>query len=221
MPLSIVNGDGLCYPLKVSFFSHLIRDTYQKEALFMQEDVLIIQNDLLPHIETDECCLITEDKDRIFDTILKNQLFMLRDEAEYNFEHKQVIPYVIVQSEKRLHNKYSLGIGGHINPVDDMEEENIIITSLYRELNEEVLVNDQDGLSFIGIINDESNSVSKVHLGLLYVLEASTRKFKVLETDKMTAQWVPENDLKDYYDGLETWSQVVYDHYIANNGASG
>ena len=201
----------------------------------MQEDVLIIQNDLLPHIETDECCLITEDKDRIFDTILKNQLFMLRDEAEYNFEHKQVIPYVTVrhnndylllqrtaqQSEKRLHNKYSLGIGGHINPVDDMEEENIIITSLYRELNEEVLVNDQDGLSFIGIINDESNSVSKVHLGLLYVLEASTRKFKVLETDKMTAQWVPENDLKNYYDGLETWSQVVYDHYIANNGASG
>jgi predicted NUDIX family phosphoesterase len=160
---------------------------------------------------------------------------MLRDEAEYNFEHKQVIPYVTVrhnndylllqrtkqQSEKRLHNKYSLGIGGHINPLDDMDEENIIIKSLYRELNEEVLVKDQDGLSFIGIINDESNSVSRVHLGLFYVLEASTPEFRVLETDKMTAQWVPEKDLKEYYEGLETWSQVVYDHYIANNGSSG
>ena len=201
----------------------------------MPENVLIIKNDLLPHIQTKECCLITENKDRIFDKILKNQLFMLRDEAEYNFEHKQVIPYVTVrhnndylllqrtaqQSEKRLHNKYSLGIGGHINPVDDMEEENIIITSLYRELNEEVLVNDHGGLSFIGIINDESNSVSRVHLGLLYVLETSTTEFKVLETDKMTAQWVPGKELKKYYDGLETWSQVVYDHYIANNGASG
>lgn len=201
----------------------------------MPEDVLIIKNDLLPHIQTIECCLITENKDQIFDTILKNQSFMLRDKAEYDFEHKQVIPYVTVrhnndylllqrtaqQAEKRLHNKYSLGIGGHINPVDDMEDENIIITSLYRELSEEVLVNDPDGLSFIGIINDESNSVSKVHLGLLYVLEAATREFKVLETDKMTAQWVPEKELKKYYDGLETWSQVVYDHYIANNGASG
>ena len=201
----------------------------------MPENVLIIKNDLLPHIQTRECCLITENKDQIFDKILKNQSFMLRDEAEYNFEHKQVIPYVTVrhnndylllqrtaqQAEKRLHNKYSLGIGGHINPVDDMEDENIIITSLYRELNEEVLVNDPDGLSFIGIINDESNSVSKVHLGLLYVLETATREFKVLETDKMTAQWVPEKELKKYYDGLETWSQVVYDHYIANNGASG
>ncbi len=63
----------------------------------MPEDVLIIKNDLLPHIQTKECCLITEDKDRIFDTILKNQLFMLRDEAEYNFEYKQVIPYVTVR----------------------------------------------------------------------------------------------------------------------------
>ncbi len=201
----------------------------------MSENVLIIKNDLLPHIKTRECCLITENKNQIFDKILKNQSFMPRDEAEYNFEHKQVIPYVTVrhnnnylllqrtsqQAEKRLHNKYSLGIGGHINPVDDMEEENIIITSLYRELNEEVLVNDHGSLSFVGIINDESNSVSRVHLGLLYVLEASTREFKVLETDKMTAQWVPEKELKKYYDGLETWSQVVYDHYIANNGASG
>lgn len=201
----------------------------------MEENVLIIQNSLLPHIQSKECCLITDNKDRIFDTILKNQSFMVREEAEYNFEHKQVIPYVTVrhsddylllqrtkqQAEKRLHNKYSLGIGGHINPVDEMERENIIINSLYRELNEEVFVKDPDGLSFIGIINDESNSVSRVHLGLLYVLEASTPDFKVLETDKMTAKWVPKEELKEYYEGLETWSQVVYDHFIANNGSSG
>ena len=201
----------------------------------MSENVLIVQNNLLPHIQNRKCCLITENKDQIFDIILKNQSFMLRDEAEYNFEHKQVIPYVVVrhnnnylllqrtnrQAEIRLHNKYSLGIGGHINPVSRFEEENIIISSLYRELNEEVLVSDRAGLSFIGIINDESNSVSRVHLGLLYVLEASTPEFKVLETDKMSAQWVSEVDLKEYYDSLETWSQVVYDHYIANNVASG
>lgn len=198
----------------------------------MSENVLIIKNDLLPHIETKDCCLITENSERIFDIILNNQSFMPRDKAEYNFEHKQVIPYVTVrhnndylllkrtiqQAEKRLHNKYSLGIGGHINPLDDMDEANIIITSLYRELNEEVLVKDQGGLSFIGIINDESNSVSRVHLGLLYVLESATPEFRVLETDKMTAQWVPEKDLRQYYENLETWSQVVYDHYILNNG---
>ncbi len=201
----------------------------------MSENVLIIQNNLLPHIQSKKCCLITENKDQIFDIILKNQSFMLRDEAEYNFDHKQVIPYVTVrqnnnylllqrtsrQAEKRLHNKYSLGIGGHINPVDNIEEENIIINSLYRELNEEVLVNNHGGLSFIGIINDESNSVSRVHLGLLYVLDVSTPEYRVIETDKMTAQWIPKEDLKGYYDGLETWSQVVYDHHIATKVASG
>jgi len=153
---------------------------------------------------------------------------MLRDEAEYNFEHKQIIPYVVVhykdkylllqrtsnQSEKRLHNKYSLGIGGHINPVSSMKYENIIIDSMYRELNEEVRVSDHGTLKFAGIINDDSNSVSKVHLGLLYILEVLSPEFEVLEKDKMTAEWVSEDELKDYYDKFETWTQIVYDDYI-------
>ena len=203
----------------------------------MSEKVLVIQNNLLyPHIQNKSGCLITEQKEQIFDNILINQAFMSRDNAEYNFEHKQVIPYVIIrngnnylllkrlagQTEKRLHNKYSLGIGGHINPDYSITGDNIVIKGLYRELNEEVLVDDPADLNFIGIINDESNSVSKVHLGLLYELEAKSPGCRVLETGKMTAQWVAEDDLREFYDGLETWSQIVYDQYIKDNkGAEG
>ncbi len=195
----------------------------------MPEQVLIVQNNLLhSHIQCKTGCLITEDKEQIFNKILDNQLFMPRNEAEYNFEHKQVIPYVIVrnnghylllqrtakQAEKRLHNKYSLGIGGHVNPDSSADEKDILIKSLYRELHEEVHVNDPGNLNFIGVINDESNSVSKVHLGLLYVLESLSSDFQVLETDKMTARWVSEDNLQEYYDGFETWSQIAYDQYI-------
>jgi predicted NUDIX family phosphoesterase len=195
----------------------------------MPEQVLIVQNNLLhSHIQCTTGCLITEDKEQIFNKILDNQLFMPRNEAEYNFEHKQVIPYVIVrnngrylllkrtakQAEKRLHNKFSLGIGGHVNPDSSADEKDILINSLYRELHEEVHVNDPGNLNFIGIINDESNSVSKVHLGLLYVLETLSSDYQVLETDKMTAQWVSEDNLQEYYDGFETWSQIVYEQYI-------
>ncbi|MBI4682240.1 MAG: hypothetical protein HY757_03975 [Nitrospirae bacterium] len=105
----------------------------------MPEKVLVIRNDLLcPYIQNKSGCLITEQKEQIFNKILNNQVFMSRDNAEYDFEHKQVIPYVIIrngnnylllkrltgQTEKRLHNKYSLGIGGHINPESSMTGEN-------------------------------------------------------------------------------------------------
>ncbi|MBI4682239.1 MAG: hypothetical protein HY757_03970 [Nitrospirae bacterium] len=79
-------------------------------------------------------------------------------------------------------------------------------------------MDDRADLNFIGIINDESNSVSKVHLGLLYELEVQSPEYRVLESEKMTAKWVSENELRDYYDGLETWSQIVYDQYIMKKG---
>jgi len=153
---------------------------------------------------------------------------MPRDLAEYNFEHKQVIPYLIIrkgdnylllqrtskQTEKRLHNKFSLGIGGHINPDSSGHGNNLIIGGLYKELSEEVLINSPSELKFIGTINDESNSVSRVHLGLLYELEVLSDEYEVLEKDKMSAQWEHRNNLIHYYDNLETWSQIVYDYYI-------
>jgi len=195
----------------------------------LSEKVLVIRNSLLPpHIQKKSGCLITEQKEQIFNKILINQAFMQRDAAEYNFEYKQVIPYVLIrngtnylllkrltgQTEKRLHHKYSLGIGGHINPDSSATGENIVIKGLYKELHEEVTVDAPSDLNFIGIINDESNSVSRVHLGLLYILEVTSPGYRVLETGKMTAQWVTDYDVREFYDGLETWSQIVYDHYI-------
>ena len=202
----------------------------------MSEKVLIVQKGLLsPHIQSESGCLITEAKEEIVNTILDNQAFMHRDDAEYDFDHKQIIPYVAIrngnnylllkrlsrQTEKRLHHKYSLGIGGHINPHHSSEhDDNIILKGLYRELNEEVSLGPQDTMDFVGIINDERNSVSRVHLGLFYILNVLSPEYKVLETDKMTARWVQTDDLESYYDDLETWSQIVYDQYIRNDKGS-
>jgi len=203
----------------------------------LSEKVLVIRNSLLHgHIKDKSGCLITDRKEQIFNKILANQAFMPRNDAEYNFEHKQVIPYVIIrngnnylllkrltgQTEKRLHNKYSLGIGGHVNPDSSTAGDNVVLSGLYKELHEEVAVDDPSDLTFIGIINDESNSVSRVHLGLLYELQAKSSGFRVLETGKMTGQWASEDELREFYEGLETWSQIVYDHYIRNTkGAEG
>jgi predicted NUDIX family phosphoesterase len=195
----------------------------------MSEEVLVVNNYYLhPYINNSGSSFIADSKERLFDLILEKHTFMSRDRAEYDFEHKQVIPYLIIrkgdnylllqrtskQTEKRLHNKYSLGIGGHINPDSAGHGNNLIIGGLYKELNEEVLINSPSDLSFIGTINDESNSVSRVHLGLLYELEVLSDEYEVLEKEKMSAQWESRHNLIHYYNRLETWSQIVCDYHI-------
>ena len=79
------------------------------------------------------------------------------------------------QNEARLHDKLSLGIGGHINPGLDL------LGGLQQELNEEVQIDDPYTLDFAGILNDESTEVGRVHLGAVYLLHASTDRVHVLE----------------------------------------
>ena len=79
--------------------------------------------------------------------------FLPRDQAEGNPHYRQLIPYVVVldalgqvfactrlaiQSEARLHSKLSIGIGGHINPLDSPLEPAIVRRAAWRELHEEL-----------------------------------------------------------------------------------
>jgi len=194
-----------------------------------EEQVLVVKRELLETFLASTESLVRENIDVIFDKVLSGHLFVPRKTAEYDFGLKQVIPYVIIrcgdhflllrrthrQTEERLHNKYSLGIGGHINPsLPGDGDQNIIIRGLYKELGEEIQLGGPGTLSFEGIINDESSSVSKVHLGLFYVLEVKSDEFAIREADKMVGDWVDEKGLMLAYDRMETWSQIVFDHYV-------
>lgn len=125
-----------------------------------------------------------------------NQKFMPRDEAENNPEWKQLIPYVIVspwnqgianywrgkgQGEARLHGKRSLGFGGHINPDDapatpgyEHLAKHYYSNGMRRELSEELTITNYPSnlaMPVIGFINDDSNDVGKVHLGVVHFVE--------------------------------------------------
>ena len=177
--------------------------------------------------------------------IVQNGLFLKRSELEDDPSFKQIIPYAIIsnkepdppagggarqsqsfylfkrtskQTEKRLHNKFSLGVGGHINPNDSMEsKEQYLIDELKRELYEEVkLLNGCliEDIEFIGFINDDTISVGSVHIGLLYNIHVSNKEVYINETDKMTADWIYKSNLAEFYEGMETWSKITFDFYI-------
>jgi len=164
--------------------------------------------------------------------IVQNGLFRKRNELEEDPSFKQIIPYAIIsnkesfylfqrtskQTEKRLHNKFSLGVGGHINPSNSMEsKEQYLIDELKREFFEEVkLLNGCfiEDIEFIGFINDDTISVGSLHIGLLYNIHVSNKDVYINETDKMTADWIEKLNLAESYEGMETWTKIAFDFYI-------
>ena len=164
--------------------------------------------------------------------IVQNGLFLRRSELEEDSSFKQIIPYAIIsnkeafylfrrrsgQTEKRLHNKFSLGVGGHMNPDGSMEsKEQYLINELKRELYEEVkLLNGCliEDIEFIGFINDDTIPVGRVHIGLLYNIHVSNKEVYINETDKMTADWIDKSNLAEFYEGMETWTKIIFDFYI-------
>jgi predicted NUDIX family phosphoesterase len=164
--------------------------------------------------------------------IVQNGLFLRRSELEEDPSFKQIISYAIIsnkdsyylfrrtsgQTEKRLHNKFSLGVGGHMNPDNSMEpKEQYLIDELKRELYEEVkLLNGCliEDIEFIGFINDDTIPVGRVHIGLLYNIHVSNKEVYINETDKMTADWIDKSILAEFYEGMETWTKIAFDFYI-------
>lgn len=168
--------------------------------------------------------LVTEGTDAVLDIITDRHFFIDRPTAEVSPQYKQIIPYVLIrhggsyfllqrtqkQTESRLHHKLSLGIGGHINPATPE-----LLDGLRKELEEEVDVAGDYDLSFVGILNDDTTDVGKVHLGAVYVLDSHAGGVAVRETEKMTGRWVPAAELAEQREAMETWSQIVYDTFVA------
>ena len=105
-----------------------------------------------------------------------------------------------------------------MNPGRSTEpEEQYLIDELKRELFEEVrLLNGCliEDIEFIGFINDDTIPVGRFHIGLLYNIRVSNKEVYINETDKMTAEWVDKSGLAEYYEGMETWTKIVFDFYI-------
>jgi predicted NUDIX family phosphoesterase len=186
------------------------------------EQVMVVEREALAPFLI-ECGLVQERTDEILDAITDRHFFLDRPTAETSPQYKQIIPYVLIrhgdayfllrrtpkQTETRLHHKLSLGIGGHIKP--DTPD---LFDGLQKELEEEVEVVGDYDLTFVGILNDDTTDVGRVHLGAVYVLDAHEGVVNVRETEKMSGRWVAREELSQHRDAMESWSQIVYDAHI-------
>jgi predicted NUDIX family phosphoesterase len=158
--------------------------------------------------------------------------FMERPAAELDPSHKQLIPYSIFHhngrylcytrggksGEKRLVAKSSVGIGGHINPVDQGHDglgESMYYNSIEREITEELVIGGTHTQEVIGLINDDSTEVGSVHLGVVHRFELSSDDVKSNEDAIQNLRFHSLQELIDSRDQLETWSQIIVDHLQA------
>jgi predicted NUDIX family phosphoesterase len=163
--------------------------------------------------------------------------FVERRHAERDWTMKQVIPYCVVASqgrvlrtrrlakggEARLHGKRSVGIGGHLNPVDGSADAgtgavDVLAAGLRRELEEELEFAAPWTARAVGLINDDATEVGAVHVGLVHVVETAVPP-RIRETEILAGEWVTVAELarsvREERGSYETWSAFVIERMTA------
>jgi predicted NUDIX family phosphoesterase len=158
--------------------------------------------------------------------------FRRRGDAEHDPSWKQVIPYVALRDgdaiflmrrsraggDVRLHDRYTIGVGGHVNPADGG-----VPGGLEREWHEEIVADFTPDFEPLGVLNDDENAVGAVHLGLVFGADAAGRSVAIRETDKLEGAFVPLSNVGDVAALLETWSALLFEFLRAREagGAGG
>ena len=143
-----------------------------------------------------------------------------RPAMERDPSFKQIIPYLVLRDgpryflmqrttaggDPRLHGRYSIGVGGHLNPGDGG-----LLGGLGREWDEELVADFVPPFRLVALLNDDTTPVGSVHLGAVYLADAAGRPVAIRETDKLTGSFAEPHEVGAVRDGLETWSAIVFD----------
>lgn len=150
--------------------------------------------------------------------------FAVREAAERDPSLKQVIPYLVLRDgerlflmqrtqaggDERLHDRCSIGVGGHLNPGD-----RDLVGGLRREWREELVAAFEPRFRLVGLLNDDTSDVGRVHVGAVYLADAAGRPVAVRETDKLSGRFATLDEIVAVADRLETWSGLLLEAILA------
>ncbi len=196
-----------------------------------EEQVLVVERKIIEDVGMFQG--LAFDTDRYLSSIFVQGVprFMSRSQAELDPSYKQIIPYVIMlhddkvlnyvrgrrAGETRLVGNRSIGIGGHINPIDADNSPlfaylyDNYLTAVQREVAEEVSVETKHTDHVVALLNDDSNEVGSVHLGIVHCW--NLEEPNVGKREQMITQmtFMTPEELQEVRDTLETWSQKCLD----------
>jgi predicted NUDIX family phosphoesterase len=166
----------------------------------------------------------------VLEVVARHGSFRPRSRMEADPSFKQVIPYLVLRDgerwflmrrtraggDARLHDRWSIGVGGHLNP-GDVD----VPGGLRREWHEELEAGFEPPFQPIGLLNDDTTPVGAVHLGLVFVADAAGRDVRIRETDKLEGAFAETGAVHDVRDAMETWSQLVFDALAGEVASAG
>lgn len=169
--------------------------------------------------------LAQEPLEHALEVIKTKKEFQPRSVMETDPSYKQIIPYLIFNhedryflmqrqghaSEQRLKNKYSLGIGGHIRK-EDMSTDSIFEWA-QREFHEEVNYTGDLQIETVGILNDDTNAVGQVHIGLVLLLKGNSSDISV-KSELKSGTLLTLQELKPFVEHMESWSLMVFEKLV-------
>ncbi len=196
---------------------------------YEDENVLVVTRGLFDEIGAFQglCTEVERYLPRFLDPA--NNHFLARDEAEDDPSHKQIIPYAIFRhdgrvlrytrgkksGEQRLASLCSVGIGGHINQDDAAAaslERDTYMTGVEREIDEELSLGGGYTQRVVALLNDDSNEVGQVHLGVVHLFDLENDQVAPGEANIEDLRFMTQDELLAERDRLETWSQICADH---------
>jgi len=197
----------------------------------MAEQVLVFPSGLLPPLPPQ--AFFSDDP--LLERLLTGSFFMDRSRAESDPTFKQIIPYAILRcgdavlsyrrtragSEGRLHDLYSIGVGGHINPLDSngSDPRAALLAGRDREVAEEFAFEPAEPPRLAGLLNDTHDPVSLVHFGVVYEYRLVKPVVYPGETGKHAEHsFLPLAELAAHLTRYEGWSQIVINHYLCRAG---
>lgn len=197
-----------------------IQETKQNITQKVDEQILVVKRSYL-FADADAWHGLKEvNFDHYLHIINHKKEFHPRSIMETNPVYKQIIPYLIFthdnnyfvmqrrsdSSESRLRNKITLGIGGHIRQ-EDMEE-NSLFAWATREFHEEVEYAGNLTVKPLGIINDDSDDVGKVHIGFAFLLTGDSPAISI-KSELKSGVLMPLSECIAQQECMESWSRFV------------
>ncbi|MCX6710190.1 MAG: NUDIX domain-containing protein [Candidatus Woesearchaeota archaeon] len=197
-------------------------DKFEKEVLVVPRAKLFLE---------DEFTGFREMKGAEYLKRIKNSFeFIKRGLAETNPSYKQIIPYAVIAnkkkgkaylytrgagkgySEKRLYSKGSMGVGGHIEHEDCNEgEKGFLEKAMLREISEEISIKGKMEYKLFGFINFENTEVSRVHFGVVYLVETDAEEVSFNNEEIASGKMISGEELEKAAGEmeLEEWTEIL------------
>ena len=155
--------------------------------------------------------------------------FVPRSEVERDVSLLQPIPCAVVRAgagfltlrrheadkRKGLHNKYVLWLGGHVRREDcTTRYDSILLSALFREINEEIGIPLADFTCLLGLIVPHNS----LHFAVLFESKIAENlipgvvpngEFKTYRARRRGAQFASASELAGRFKDLDLWSQII------------